>query len=64
MYNLEMIIPLKPTRLQLVLEFKPQRRSWVILPAIILFLRGSESKEYTDLTFAWFCNGISLRLPK
>jgi hypothetical protein len=47
--------------MSLIAEFKPRRGIWVLIPTIIFFARDSDG-PYTDITLAWFCFGITLRI--
>lgn len=46
--------------MRVIVEFAPKRNIWVLWPSLILFANGSEG-NYTDLTLAWICFGVSLR---
>ena len=46
--------------MRIIVEFAPKRNIWILWPALILFANGSEG-NYTDLTLAWICFGVSLR---
>ena len=46
--------------MRFIVEFKPKRKIWVFVPTVILFANGSEG-NYTDLTLAWVCFGVTLR---
>ena len=45
--------------MRVIVEFKPKRNIWVFIPTIILF--AYSEGEYTDLTLAWICFGVTLR---
>lgn len=47
--------------MKIIFEFKPERKTWVIYPALILFANGAEG-NYTDWTLAWLCFSVTLRL--
>ena len=48
--------------MKFIFENKPERKTWVLIPTAILYLKGAEL-EYNsvDLTFTWLCFGFTVR---